>query len=137
MIDHFIHKFNKLKDKEITGISPEAMKILMNLDYLGNVRELENIIEHVFALSSESIIRPDHLPAEINVSDRRSAKQKPGSFDEIERQYILEALKRNNWHRNKTAVELGINKSTLYRKMQKYEIESPKMDGRSRISRSN
>ncbi len=132
LVDHFIQKFNKIKGKEITGISPKAMKILMSLDYPGNVRELENIIERVFALSSDNIITRRHLPAEIAEIDSRRNKQKSSSFDELERQYILDALQRNNWHRGNTAQELGINKSTLFRKMKKLNIEPPNLDGRSK-----
>jgi len=134
LVDHFIHKFNKIKGKEITGISPKAMKILMSLEYPGNVRELENIIEHVFALSSESVIMPGHLPAEITDTDSKRKKLKPDSYDELEKRYISEALSRNNWHRGNTARELGINKSTLYRKMRRLRIEPPDLDGRSKLS---
>lgn len=137
LIDHFIRRFNKLRGKEITGASPEAMRILMSLEYFGNVRELENIIEHVFALSSDEIIKPEHLPAEIIKFNARRIKHEPGRFKELEKQYILDALRKNNWHRTRTAMELGINKSTLYRKMQKYGIESPETDGRSGISQGH
>jgi PAS domain S-box-containing protein len=133
LVDHFIHRFNKLKGKEITGISPDAMRILMSADYPGNVRELENIIEQVFALSSDSIIKPAHLPAEMLERRIRRKEHEPNGFQELEKQYILDALRRNNWHRQKTARELGINKSTLYRKMRKFKIESPDLNGRSKI----
>ena len=133
LVDHFIHKFNKLKGKEITGISPDAMRILMSADYPGNVRELENIIEQVFALSSDSIIKPAHLPAEIADRHVQRKEHEPNGFQELEKKYILDALRRNNWHRQRTARELGINKSTLYRKMRKFEIEAPGLDGRSKI----
>jgi PAS domain S-box-containing protein len=135
LVDHFMHKFNRLKSKEISAISPEAMRILMSIDYPGNVRELENIIEHVFALSSDKIIKPEHLPSELLDLNAGRVENEPKEFGELEKRYILDTLRRNNWHRNKTARELGIDKSTLYRKMRKYGIESPDLDGRSRISR--
>jgi len=133
LVDHFIHKFNKIKGKEITGISPKAMKILMSLDYPGNVRELENIVEHVFALSSDSIITPGHLPADITEIDSQRKKLRHDSYDDLEKRYIIEALGRNSWHRGNTAKELGINKSTLYRKMRKLLIKPPNLDGRSKV----
>jgi len=132
LIDHFIHRFNKIKNKSITGISAEAMKILMSLDYPGNVRELENIIEHVFALSTDSIIKPVHLPKDIVEAESRPEKFKPNNYNKLEKQYILDALEKNNWHRNRTAKALGINKSTLYRKILKLNISPPNIDGRSK-----
>jgi len=132
LINHFIYKFNKLKGKEITGVSPETMKALMTHDYPGNIRELENIIERVFALSSENIIMPDHLPEDIIKVESPSVKPAFGAFGQLEKQFLLNALKQNDWNRDKTARELKMHKTTLYRKIRKLGIELPSIDGRSR-----
>jgi len=130
LVDHFINKFNKLKGKEIIGASPETMNILMNLNYPGNVRQLENIIEHVFALSNESIIKPHHLPDETYKGKTVSSNIKLDSLGNIEKQFILNMLEKNNWNRSKTAKDIGIHKTTLYRKIQKLGIKPSSANNR-------
>lgn len=132
LVEHFINKFNKLKGKEIAGVSPDAMKILMNHNYPGNVRELENIIEHAFAISSESLITPPQLPEEIVQIESKPPQEGYSTLDQLQKQFILNALERNEWNRYRTAKELGMHKTTLYRKISKLGIELPKVDGRSK-----
>ncbi|OQX92171.1 MAG: Fis family transcriptional regulator [candidate division Zixibacteria bacterium 4484_95] len=132
LLEHFIYKFNKLKGKEVVGVSPDVMKILMNHNYPGNVRELENIIEHAFAVSSENLIKPQHLPEEITKVSTRAPQPGYNTLSQLQKQYILNALERNNWNRYQTAKELGIHKTTLYRKIRKLGIDFPEYDGRSK-----
>ena len=122
LIEHSIRRFRNLKKKPITGISPSALAVLMSHDYTGNIRELENIIEHAFVLCRGIIINIEDLPENIRPG-------KPGtlaeltSMDDLETAYIREALKRNGWNRKKTAQELGMHKTTLWRKMKKLGID--------------
>ncbi|NQU06538.1 MAG: sigma 54-interacting transcriptional regulator [Calditrichaeota bacterium] len=123
LIDHFIGKFNLIFNKDISGVTPSALNILMKHHYPGNVRELENIIEHAFVVCPGGVIRPEYLPGSL----QNSSKSIPlfevnGSLEQVEILTITAALKRNNWRRKETALELGINSSTLYRKMQKYKL---------------
>lgn len=124
LVDHFISRFSKLKSKLITGISPDVLSILMNHDYPGNIRELENIIEHAFVLCRGSIIDVNDLAENL-----RPAKGKPSaqssSLSDLEAGFITEALRKNNWNRAKTAAELGIHKTTLWRKMKRLGIRTP------------
>ena len=131
LVEHFIGKFNKLYSKDITGISPEAMNILMNYDYPGNIRELENIIEHAFVLRHAGIISSRDLPDEITNAGQKSVILPYGNLDELEKQFILSILEKNDWNRQKTALELGLHKTTLYRKIRKLGIKLPDVDGRS------
>lgn len=132
LVDHFIAHFNRLREKDIAGISTEAMALLMRHDYAGNVRELENIIEHAFVMCPGAMIEPRHLPEELRPSGPSSPAVKgPMTLDDLERLYILEALARNRWNRLATAQELGIHKSTLFRKIKSLGIELPDKDGRS------
>lgn len=62
LVDHFLRRFNRLSGKEITGISPEVLSILMAYDFPGNVRELENIVEHATVLCRGALIEGQHLP---------------------------------------------------------------------------
>jgi len=125
LVDNFIMRFNKLRGKEILGVSPEVLSLLMEYDYPGNIREIENIIEHAFVLCRSAMIGVEHLPDYL-----RPKLQQPGGFaaktlDELEALHISQALKRNEFNRRATADELGIDKTTLWRKIKKYGIEIP------------
>jgi len=130
LTEHFVARFNRLQDKNISGISPDVLTILMAHDYPGNIRELENIIEHAFVLCSKGEIEPRHLPEDyiIHLSDcgNDNLQENPANMNEavkaLEAQKICDALKRNNYHRLETARELGIHKSTLFRKMKSLGI---------------
>jgi len=127
LVDHFISKFNDLQNKSITSVSPEVLSFLMSHDYPGNIRELENIIEHAFVLLSEGMIEPQHLPKDLIAHIPQSKIQ--GNINTavrmIEIQTIHDALKRNNFNRLKTSKELGIHKSTLFRKLKRLGITLP------------
>ncbi len=133
LIEHFIDRFNRLREKDIAGVSNEAMTVLINHDYPGNVRELENIIEHAFVLCPSGIIEPHHLPDYLGTPDvpiRRLGGPQM-TLEQMEKQLLLDALARNNWNRMATARELGIHKSTLFRKIKSLRIELPNTDGRT------
>jgi PAS domain S-box-containing protein len=123
LIEHFIDRFNKIKSKEIADVSPEVLSILMTHGYPGNVRELENIIEHAFVLCKSTIIDIDCLPRNL-LPEGRDQKTIPPirSVGDFERNLILETLRKNNWSRVMTAAELGVDKSTLWRKMKRLKI---------------
>ncbi len=123
LVEHFIKKFNVLKEKRITGVTDEVMNILMNHEYPGNIRELENLIEHAFVLCREAYIRREHLPHHLQSLGPPAGDTM--TLDELERLHITRALERNDWNRGKTAKELGIDASTLWRKMKRFGIESP------------
>ena len=124
LIDHFISHFNKLMNKHIRDVSHTTLSLLMNYDYPGNIRELQNIIEHGFVLCTSNTIDISHLPVYLNPSNISESKS-PFSFKDIQRNFILDSLKKNNWNRQKTAKYLGIHKSTLYRKLNSLKIDIP------------
>ena len=126
LLDHLVNKFNTRFGKNIAGVSDDVMKILMEYDYPGNVRELENIIEHAFILCRGGLIEVHHLPMEMRgiPQDTRSGIMNI-TLQEMEIYMIREALHRYNGNRKKTAEQLGIDLSTLYRKMKKFDIEAP------------
>jgi len=129
LVDHFIQRFNAKTGKGIEEISDEAITILMNYDFPGNVRELENIIEHAFILCHGRIIKPEHLPRELCESTRKHiAVKEPfeeNPIDHAEADVIREILITYNGDRQKAAEALGIHKTTLWRKMKKYGIHMP------------
>jgi PAS domain S-box-containing protein len=129
LVEHFIRKFSRLSGKEIQGLSPDAIPVLMSHTFPGNVRELENIIEYATVVCKNGAIGIEHLPDFFrNPEESRSNRPpetRPSSLGEMERSYIREALKRNQWNRTATAAEMGIHPTTLWRKMKRLNIEPP------------
>jgi len=123
LVDHFVYRFSRLRGKDINGVDHDALAVLMRYDYPGNIRELENVIEHAFVLCPGGMIRIEHLPEYLRPSDAALAGHGPHSLAELEIMHIRESLARHNNNRAATADELGINKSTLWRKMKKYGID--------------
>ena len=134
LVDHFVGKFNRLKNKAVVGVSEEVMATLMAHDYPGNVRELENIIEHAFVLCRGGLIEMGHLPAPLRgPGDAETPTRWQGlTLEALEKIHIADALRRHGGNRKAAARELGINPSTLYRKMKSFDLELPEKDGRSK-----
>jgi len=133
LIDHIVARFNRLQGKHIAGVSDQVLARLMEHDYPGNVRELENIIEQAFVLCRGGMIELNHLPPELRPSSDHGAQNgRPMSLEAIEKLFITEALHRCNGNRKQAARDLGINVSTLYRKIRTLGIETPEVDGRGR-----
>ncbi len=133
LINHLVAKFNHIKNKNIAGISEEVMARLMEHNYPGNIRELENIIEHAFVLCREGLIELHHLPTELRPagSDLVNAGSPHMTLKSMERILISEALNRYKGNRRLVAKSLGVDTSTLYRKIKSLGIETPPQDGRS------
>jgi PAS domain S-box-containing protein len=123
LVNHFIKRFNIEKDQKILGFTQEAMAALMLYNWPGNIRELENAIEHAFVLCKKKMIDlqllPEKILSEINVTFTGPLT----TLKKIEKNAILQALCRNEWKQSITAKELGINKNTLRRKMIRYGIK--------------
>jgi len=134
LVEHFISKFNRLQDKHVIGVSEEVMVALLEHDYPGNIRELENIIEHAFVLCANGLIELRHLPPELRAGPGIEPKKARGglSLKAIERLHIAETIRRHGGNRTAAATELGIDPSTLFRKIKSLGIELPEKDGRSR-----
>lgn len=129
LIQHFIGQLSLIHEKEVRGVTPEALRVLTAHHYPGNIRELENIIEHGLVLTRSALIGVEHLPGWL-VKEARAALP-AGSLEECEKTVILAALERNEWNRLAASRELGIHKSTLFRKIHRLGLELPEQDGRS------
>jgi len=131
-----LRRLSMTRGKIVDSISPEAMRRLMRHDFPGNVRELENILEHAHVLSTGRDIEvddlPDWLPSEIGAD----ASEQPSTLEELEARFIRDVLARNSWNRTAAARELGIHKTTLHRKIRLLGIELPPIDGRSSRTRN-
>jgi transcriptional regulator with PAS, ATPase and Fis domain len=126
LVEHFVKKFNLRKNRKIEGISDEVMKFLMEYDFNGNIRELENIIEYSFVLCRDSLITMDHLSTDLQKTykeDKKTMSSDSSSrLQESEKEIILHILNKHRGNRKKTAAELNINPSTLWRKMKKLDV---------------
>jgi len=125
LVDHFISRFNRLHNKNICCVTNEVTTSLLAYDYPGNIRELENIIEHCFVLCEGEIIEAKHLPASVRpaLQVEKAEYGEPATIKQMEIILITQALRRNQGNKTATAKELGINKSTLFRKIKTLDIE--------------
>jgi len=133
LIEHFIIKLNKVRGKSVNSVDQEVLKSIMSHNFPGNIRELENIIEHAFVLCSEGNIKLQHLPGFVYSQSLVAAEHEnvDDSIKSAEIRVIMDALKRNNYNRKAAASDLGMHKSTLFRKINKLGLKLPKIDGRS------
>mgnify|MGYP002638910425 FL=1 len=129
LIEHFVDKFRAEKGKDIVGVSPGVLSVLMHYKFPGNIRELENIIEYAFILCPGGMIQEAHLP-EPFVSDETGGGSgvtviggEGQTLEEIEKQAVLQALERNEWKKMLTCRELNISKDTLRRKIKNFGLK--------------
>jgi DNA-binding NtrC family response regulator len=147
LVTHFITKFNLVHGKSVNGIAPPAMEALLKHHWPGNIRELENVIEHAFVIESSETISLGSLPSHIRgggqgasyadeaTEEGREALSGGGDFDDLlldykthkeqfEKDFIIKALKTFNGRINQTAMHAKIPKKTLLRKLAKYNIRA-------------
>jgi transcriptional regulator with PAS, ATPase and Fis domain len=129
LVEHFIEKFNKKMQKNIKQLSNRAHEILFNNNFPGNIRELENIIEHGFILCKKNTIDVEHLPSYLLDKNKPKvktslSKKSISELEMMEKESILDALRRCQWNRQKAADALGLSRTTLWRKLKKLEFIS-------------
>ncbi|MFO8084649.1 MAG: sigma 54-interacting transcriptional regulator [Desulfobacterales bacterium] len=128
LIRHIMRRLSVSKINSPDGISEEAMKVLLNYHYPGNVRELENILEHALIICQSELIETKHLPEYIykkfSLPESECIKNNTESRIEenSERKRLLVFLEKYQWNRGKTAAALKIDRSTLWRKMKKHQL---------------
>jgi DNA-binding NtrC family response regulator len=123
LVHNFLTKYGRAFGKEIKGISSEALEIISQYPFPGNVRELENIIERAVALSDEPMITPRDLPSDLRELFMSNFDgQSWPSLEEKEKQYIQQVLIKTNYRKNLTAEILKLPRTTLWRKMKHYGL---------------
>jgi two-component system response regulator HydG len=133
LVTHFIKRYAEKENKNVTSISPEALKIFTGYQWQGNVRELENVIERAVILTNHNTIIPDDLPQILRDSHKRGGTDIPESLDEktleeVEKHYILKTLEKSQWNQKQASDTLGISTTTLWRKLKSYGIEPKKKE---------
>jgi PAS domain S-box-containing protein len=127
LCDYFIERFNARYNKEIKGISQDAMDACLKYDFPGNIRELENVIEHAFIFCKDPVIGCEHLPQQVRgggLPHVVRALSTISDFTELERVYLEAVLAETGGNRLRAAQKLGIHKATLFRKLKKLGIEA-------------
>ena len=133
LAEHFLKKHALHNQRQVTHIEPEVMRILLDYDWPGNVRQLENVIERGVVLCHGDRLEEGCLPPRLTgaVADQTGLGETADlPLAELERRHILATLERHDWHRVKVAEILGIDRRTLYRKIKEYGFE-PSEDGES------
>jgi len=127
LAERFVEKFNLKTGKNLSGVSHEVMSFFMRYDFPGNVRELENIIEHAFVMCKGDVIELRHLPSELIERSKEALLEEEKvdrPLQRAEAESIRKALERNRGNRLRTARELGIDRTTLWRKIKRFGIVS-------------
>jgi transcriptional regulator with PAS, ATPase and Fis domain len=120
LVEHFVHRLNLLRGKDVAGISSGAMAAFMSYGWPGNIRELQNAIEHAFILCRGGLIELGHLPSHFQeTAGAREGLPAGLTLASIEARMIQDTLERQSGNKAATARELGIDKTTLWRKMKR------------------
>lgn len=126
MIRHFVRKLCAARGTTAPEISKPAMQVLLNHDYPGNVRELENVLEHALIICRKGPIEPDHLPDYLRqpvAANAASTRARPEEDLPSEARRILAVLRRHSGHRGQSAHALDMDRTTLWRKIKRYGID--------------
>lgn len=126
LVQFFIQNYGATKDKPVSGVSPEAMELLIRYWWPGNVRELEHAIERAVALTPHSIICPEDLPGAVKTATVQTVAQAQGwvTLTDLERDHILRVLESHDRDLGRSALILGIHRKTLLRKLRQYGVAS-------------
>jgi PAS domain S-box-containing protein len=128
LVERFVQRFNAKRGKEISGVTPAVMEVLMRHDFPGNVRELENIIEYGFVLCHDRLIDLHHLPEDLQAgaqhAETASVSSPNSKLKWAEAEVIRTALTRSGGAIGKAAEELGISRTTMWRKMRSFGVSA-------------
>jgi len=126
LIDHFVTRFNEKMNRQIRGVSPDAMRMLTAHSWPGNVRELENAIEHAFVQCKDDTVRTEDLPKSLRLeatsADERIEIDGDRPLEDSERRVLIRILEEVQGNRREAARRLGISRTTLWRKMKRYGL---------------
>ncbi len=125
LVEYFLKRLNLRGNKKVKRISSGAMRLLLDYNWPGNIRELENIIERSFILTKDEYITEQNFPHNIRFHlDNIDKEKKISSFQENEKRFLVKVLQEYKWNKSQVAKKLNISRSTLYAKLKKYNINS-------------
>jgi DNA-binding NtrC family response regulator len=137
LAEHYLQKYANKNSKDVTGISPEAMHLLMAHEWRGNVRELQNVIERALVLASSDTVLPVDLPPAVAAPEGSTADDHPGFYlhlpfkdakerlvEDFEKRYIADVLKRFKGNISRSAEQIGIDRRSLHRLLAKYHLDA-------------
>jgi transcriptional regulator with GAF, ATPase, and Fis domain len=137
---HFLHKYSKEVGRDVPHISAEAMRQLIANDWPGNVRELENVIHRAVIVCDSRMLKPEHIMIPLNreeeieipktLKELKSKKKdlRTRSIEDIEKSFLVAALKRNDWNITKAAAEVGMQRPNFHALLKKHNISKGKAD---------
>jgi DNA-binding NtrC family response regulator len=123
LVDHFLARFNNRMGRAIRGADDEVIARLLRHRFAGNVRELENVLEHAYVVARGPMITVADLPPYVTGAQRQPAPLPAGGAGE--RDTILQVLQRNRWSILRAAEDLGVHRTTLWRKIKRLKISRP------------
>ena len=126
LVQFFIERYREKMNKPVNGIEPEAIEMLLNYYWPGNIRELENSIERAMVVTKNNLLRKEDFI--LNQVDEKMSYHTEQSIESVERTHILNVLEKHHWNISATAKVLGIDRVTVYKKLEKYGISRPKND---------
>jgi DNA-binding NtrC family response regulator len=146
LASHFVAEFSRKLGRDVHGFSAPALAILLEHDWPGNVRELQNVVERTITLSSSMLLSLDDVQASLSLGGIARSATAPApegdagslrsTYRMLERDTIARALGRHGWDRSAAAAELGISRTSLWRRMKEYSLVSPPPDLQSPVSRA-
>ncbi len=128
LLEHFVEKFAARAKRQVNGIEPEALAVLKNYDWPGNIRELEHAIERAVFLGKGSRIGLEDLPPNVVANGESSvvlaqALRRQLTLRDLEREYVAKVLEATNGNKTEAAKILGVDRTTLYRKLEEYKLK--------------
>jgi two-component system response regulator HydG len=129
LVNHFIQRLREKSGKPITGLTPGALRLIMDHPWPGNVRELKGVLEYAFVLAEKGLIHPEHLPPTVNVPAalRKIPEEGRGSAGTDEKAALVAALRQAGGNQSKAAALLGVSRITVWHRMKKYGIDVKKL----------
>jgi DNA-binding NtrC family response regulator len=131
LVDAFVQRVNQKRNRKVTGVTEEAMSMLVAFDWPGNVRQIENVVERMVLLRGEGTIDVDDLPPRMHKPQTQRAQPAVlpedgidlrDAVEQFENKLILQALERTGWNKNRAAAVLRMNRTTLVEKLKKKNL---------------